>query len=371
MFVQRTSSPYWVVDSSIPVTTVAYRRDRSQTKTSRFHVKVLKMSRHLRQCRVLGQPCQMLYPHPAVWLQIRYRRVQNRRPRATLLRGSYLRSVCRNHSRASEPLMTCMDMNRACLRLWSAEDFSRHQIFFETFQPSQPFIHKGRYLAAMSLPATSRLRPPVCLSYAIWALAASMSEHYDAVAEHFYLRARKYMEVDEILGRGQGVVTLAHAQATAYLAVYETKRLYFPRAWLSVGRAARLCHMMNLHRLDGIGLNVKETLPSSTTWIEQEERRRTFWGVFVHDRYQSIASGWPTIFDERDVSSSQQSQSNQRTRHLMRLQITTNLPCNEEDFMHGTPSPTSLSLNDALNPAGEKTQLPSKCLAQILIAFQA
>ncbi len=153
----------------------------------------------------------------------------------------------------------------------------------------------------MTLPATSRLRSPVCLSYAIWCLAAAVSDNYSAVTDHFYHHARKYMEVDEIASRGQGVVTLAHAQATAYLAVFETRMCYFPRAWLSIGRAARLCHMMNLHRLDGTGLEVKEMLPTSTTWVELEERRRVFWAVFVQDRYQSLGSGWPTIIDERDV----------------------------------------------------------------------
>jgi hypothetical protein len=179
---------------------------------------------------------------------------------------------------------------------------SRHQIFFEKIYPGAPFIHMGRYLAAISLPATSRLRPPVCLSYAIWCLAASVSESYSAVTEHFYHRARKYMEIDEIAGRGQGVVTLAHAQATAYLATFESRMSYFPRAWLSLGRAVRLCHMMNLHRVDGGDLAVKEMLSSASSWVDLEERRRVFWAVFVQDRYQSVGSGWPTIMDERDVS---------------------------------------------------------------------
>lgn len=181
------------------------------------------------------------------------------------------------------------------------DEISRHQVFFEKIYPGVPIIHRGRYLAAMSLPATSRLRPPVCLSYAIWCLAASVSENYSAITEHFYHRARKYMDVDEIASRGQGVVTLAHAQTAAFLATFETRMLYFPRAWLSVGKGVRLCQMMNLHRLDGTGLDTREMLPTSLSWVELEERRRVFWAVFVQDRYLSLASGWPTIIDERDV----------------------------------------------------------------------
>ncbi|KAK4947863.1 hypothetical protein LTR10_013371 [Elasticomyces elasticus] len=211
----------------------------------------------------------------------------------------------------------------------------RHDIFFAGIYPRVPIIHKGRYLAAMSLPPTSRLRPPICLSYSLWTLAASVSEDYSAITEQFYLRARKYMDADEIEGRGQGVVTLAHAQATAYIATYEMNKMYFPRAWLNVGRAVRLCQMMNLHRLDDpTKIDVKETLSSPMNWLELEERRRVFWAVFVQDRYQSISSGWPMIIDERDV--------------------TTALPSSEQEFTSGQPTNPSLSLNDCMTPTGVK-----------------
>jgi len=207
----------------------------------------------------------------------------------------------------------------------------------------------------MSLPPTSRLRPPVCLSYSLWCLAASLSDNYSAVTDHFYHRARKYMDVDEIHGRGQNVVTLAHAQTTVYLAYYEMAKMYFPRAWLNVGRAVRLCHMMNLHRLDGTGLEVRETLSAPMSWLELEERRRVFWAVFVQDRYQSVSSGWPMIIDERDVSESERSTWDRETHTELTnpMQITTHLPSSEQDFLPGQSTSPSLSLADCMTPAGE------------------
>jgi hypothetical protein len=77
--------------------------------------------------------------------------------------------------------------------------------------------------------------------------------------------------------------------------------MYFPRAWLSVGRGVRLAQMMQLHRVDGIGLDVKQCLPPPKDWTEREERRRTFWVAFCADRYASIGTGWPMTIDERDV----------------------------------------------------------------------
>lgn len=41
-------------------------------------------------------------------------------------------------------------------------------------------------------------KPPMCLQYAMWALAAHGHEKFDTVAEVFYQRARQYAEADEL-----------------------------------------------------------------------------------------------------------------------------------------------------------------------------
>merc|ERR1712032_553350 len=87
--------------------------------------------------------------------------------------------------------------------------------------------------------------------------------------------------------------------------------------------------MMQLHRLDGVGLDVKQCLPPPKDWTEREERRRTFWMAFCVDRYASIGTGWPMTIDERD--------------------ILTNLPASEEAFEKSKPMPTG-SLEQALSP---------------------
>ena len=58
---------------------------------------------------------------------------------------------------------------------------------------------------------------------------------------------------------------------------------------------------MDLHRVDGAGLQVKQCLPPARDWTEKEERRRTFWMAFCQDRYASIGTGWPMIIDEKDI----------------------------------------------------------------------
>lgn len=161
-------------------------------------------------------------------------------------------------------------------------------------------IHRPRFMAALNL--APHMRPPVCLRYAMWTLAASVTDKYDALQEHFYHRARKYAQLDEMRGHGESTITLAHCQAWGLICTYEFKNMYFPRAWLSAGRAVRLAQMMQLHRLDGAGLDVKQCLPPPKDWTEREERRRTFWMCFAMDRYASIGTGWPMTIDEKDVS---------------------------------------------------------------------
>jgi hypothetical protein len=161
-------------------------------------------------------------------------------------------------------------------------------------------IHRRRFLAAMNL--APHLRPPVSLRYAMWCLAASVTDKYRDLQHHFYQRARKYAEADEMKGHGEQIISIAMSQCWTLITTYEFKMMYFPRAWMSTGRAIRLAQMMGLHRLDGVGLDVKQSLPPPRDWTEREERRRTFWMAFCSDRYASIGTGWPMSIEEKDVS---------------------------------------------------------------------
>ena len=135
----------------------------------------------------------------------------------------------------------------------------------------------------------------------MWSLAAAITDKYMHHHDIFYRRARKYLEIDEMKGQGEAFVSLAHSQTWSLIGAYEFKMMYFPRAWMSVGRAARMVLMLGLNRIDGVGLDVKQCLPPPRDWAEREERRRAFWMAFCVDRYASIGTGWPMAIDERDV----------------------------------------------------------------------
>ena len=160
-------------------------------------------------------------------------------------------------------------------------------------------IHKYRYQTSMNL-APDR-RPPICLRYIMWCHAASITDKYMHHQDIFYKRARKYIELDEMKGVGEAFVSLAHAQTWTLICSYEFKMMCFPRAWMSVGRAARMVLMMGLNRVDSVGLDSKQCLSPPKDWTEREERRRTFWMGYCCDRFASIGTGWPMMIDERDV----------------------------------------------------------------------
>ncbi|KAJ5972194.1 uncharacterized protein N7479_002112 [Penicillium vulpinum] len=219
-------------------------------------------------------------------------------------------------------------------------------LFFEKIYPIMPIIHRPRYFAALTL--APNMRPPICLRYIMWCNAASVSDKYFFLHNHFYQRARKYAEVDEMKGFGENIVSLAHCQTWIFIGTYEFRMIFFPRAWLSVGKAARLALMLGLNRLDGVALDVKQTILPPRDWTEREERRRVFWGAFATDRYASVGTGWPILIDENDIMS--------------------NLPASEESFTKSKPQRT-LHLNDIITGDGVSTLSPFACVVVLASLF--
>jgi hypothetical protein len=60
-------------------------------------------------------------------------------------------------------------------------------------------IHKGRYYTNLKNPP--HMRPPIALRYAMWAIAASVTDKYVEYEDILYQRARKYIEQAEMTVR--------------------------------------------------------------------------------------------------------------------------------------------------------------------------
>ncbi|KAF4992996.1 hypothetical protein FGRMN_6800 [Fusarium graminum] len=175
-----------------------------------------------------------------------------------------------------------------------------NSIFFQQQHRLIPIIHPGRYLQSIYGPLSRR--PPMCLRYAIWALAAAGNAKYDEFHEIFYRRSRQYVEADMMKGHGEAFVSVQHAQTWSLIAFYEARMLLFTRSTISVATCVRLCHMIGLDRLDGDPLGMPPALGPPLTWAELEERRRIFWGVFAADSHCCISTGWPSLIDSDDIA---------------------------------------------------------------------
>jgi phytoene/squalene synthetase len=57
-------------------------------------------------------------------------------------------------------------------------------------------LHPARYIASLYLPP--HMRPPMCLQYAVMALAATISPEHSSLALPLYQRARDYIQADEM-----------------------------------------------------------------------------------------------------------------------------------------------------------------------------
>ncbi|KAK9440793.1 hypothetical protein VB005_05427 [Metarhizium brunneum] len=81
-----------------------------------------------------------------------------------------------------------------------------------------------------------------------------------------------------------GYVSLRLVQSLVLLAVYEMGHAIYPAAYLTVGRAARLAMVIGLH-------NTKlatQLFVLPDMWSLREEQGRTWWAIFVLDKYKVL-----------------------------------------------------------------------------------
>lgn len=74
-----------------------------------------------------------------------------------------------------------------------------------------PVIHKYRYYA--SLDRAPQARPPICLRYAMWAMACSLSDKYMCLEDLMYQRARHYIQAAEMKVSIRGRNTKQHTRS--------------------------------------------------------------------------------------------------------------------------------------------------------------
>ncbi|KAF3008031.1 hypothetical protein E8E14_004046 [Neopestalotiopsis sp. 37M] len=175
-------------------------------------------------------------------------------------------------------------------------------LYFDKCHEGSPMIHCSRYMTALRCRSASQ-QPPLFLQYVIMATGATMDARHASLATSLYQQARKLAEADEVEDSGVDQPSVAHAQCWLLLANLEAQNAMFARSYLSLGRSIRFAQLLNLHQLDQV--DHRQTLfchhSPPRDWIEREERRRTWWVIYVADRLVFATSGMPALINDDQI----------------------------------------------------------------------
>ncbi|KAL4948683.1 hypothetical protein BDW69DRAFT_198704 [Aspergillus filifer] len=168
-------------------------------------------------------------------------------------------------------------------------------VFFERAYMFAPIMHQQRYYAR-SARESEMGEPFACLQYAMRTVAASMCSQFKGVLPllcghaQCILNAWEQKVPDEAL-------PFELVQARLLLAIYEILKTNPRKGWISAGRCFHLVHLVKLDEID----DPRAWKTTTLSWIEIEERRRTFWTAYALDRYANLVNGLPITLNDHMI----------------------------------------------------------------------
>jgi hypothetical protein len=143
----------------------------------------------------------------------------------------------------------------------------------------------------------------MCLQYAMWTLAASLSPLLQYLRDSLYECTRTLLEALESKDNQTEFADIEHVQARVLLLIYDFMRFNHQRGWISAGRCFRLLQLMRLYELDSPeNVAKRNNAIEPESWVRTEEKRRTFWMAYSLDRFISLRNDWPLTLSEQVVS---------------------------------------------------------------------
>ncbi|EIN04455.1 hypothetical protein PUNSTDRAFT_128311 [Punctularia strigosozonata HHB-11173 SS5] len=178
------------------------------------------------------------------------------------------------------------------------------------------FLHKPSFLARLGDPAQS---PSPLLLLSICALTVRFSPSLAQFcgttkksATYFHDTARA------LLFESLGDPSVEACQAGYFLGLADWSACRGRRSWMIMGIATRMALLLGLHREE---THVLPPNPTPNQIVQVETARRTFWTLFVNDR--SVSGGGASC----------------RPSGIQASEISTRLPCDEDSFAFGQPTP--------------------------------
>lgn len=160
----------------------------------------------------------------------------------------------------------------------SAELREMIEHYFATVHVYYPIISKIRLYQHLANPLHEPGADIALLFLAMKLICSDIPEGQPPQTQ-LYLDVKSFYSYVE----AQNGFSIQLIQSLCLISLYELGHCVYPAAYLSIGASARLGHAMGLH-----AKGVPQMLARPSTWTEQEERRRVWWGVIVLDRFINI-----------------------------------------------------------------------------------
>ncbi|PVH94017.1 hypothetical protein DM02DRAFT_661434 [Periconia macrospinosa] len=213
------------------------------------------------------------------------------------------------------------------------------ELYFERVHQVSPNIHRQKYFAWAKRKQLTIGQS--ALQYAMWAVAAAVSAQLQPLSSMLYAEARRRLDkMDNAWSSNDTNTGIEHIQAWLLVAHWELLCNHENQAMMTAGRAIHMVQLARLHDIDSrssVFSPHSECSVAEQSFVDSEERRRTFWLAFCFDRFCLMHNDCPPCLQEQLLH--------------------TRLPAPEANFQNGQPVQTEF-LSDALAQASQSNLPP-------------
>lgn len=180
--------------------------------------------------------------------------------------------------------------------------------YFENVHRWIPILHIRRFHAKLAIPK-ERSKVHIIL-LAITSLCLRFRRPSGLCEEASQVMSNRYRHA--VILRSMECFSVESLQALVILAFDIVGSGRGPSTWSIIGSMARTVEHLRLNTEPALEVTTSNErddylirrmtfLKRAGTWVEEEERRRLFWSVFMIDRFCSVATGWNKSMPGADV----------------------------------------------------------------------
>ncbi|KAK5048259.1 hypothetical protein LTR84_005929 [Exophiala bonariae] len=180
-------------------------------------------------------------------------------------------------------------------------------VYFTYMQPWLPIVHEAAFRRKISTPEGQQQMSLVLHAMVFAALRFVKTEDGQSL-DATYVRAETTKSRNIVRLGAMEELSVENLQALAILAFTEIGNGAAHKAWPVIGSLTRTVEYLqltveleDLEKRNGLLRSACE-LRDPVNWVEEEERRRVFWNIFILDRFCSVTTGSNTSLTSADVS---------------------------------------------------------------------